>query len=87
MEPLERFKEKYGDVFTLYLGNKRTVMLCSHDAIKEAFVKQSNQFVGRPQDMFFIKEITGGNGKSLMINTIRFARLPFLFYIFVIYLA
>ena len=61
-EPLEELKKKYGDVFTVYLGSKPSVMLCSQEAIKEAFVKCGHAFSGRPQDLFFIRELTFGRG-------------------------
>ena len=37
-------------------------MLNSYDAIKEAFVKHGHVFSGRPQDLFFITDITEGLG-------------------------
>ena len=61
-EPLEKMKHKYGDVFTIYLGKHRTVMLNSYDAIKEAYVKYGNAYVGRPQEMFLIKYFSKGRG-------------------------
>ncbi len=64
-EPLEKMKRKYGDIFTVYLGSRRVIMLCSYDTIKEAFVKYGNIFIGRPQDLFFIKELTYGLGVYL----------------------
>ena len=47
---------------TVYLGSRCTIMLNSYDAIKEALVKNAHVFSGRPQDLFFIKEITEGYG-------------------------
>ena len=47
---------------TVYLGSRCTVMLNSYDIIKEAFVKLGHAFSGRPQDLFFITEITQGLG-------------------------
>ena len=41
--------EKYGDVFSLMLGNRLVVVLNGVDAIQEAIVKQSIAFAGRPQ--------------------------------------
>ncbi len=61
-KPLEKMKRKYGDIFIIYLGSTRVVMLNSYEIIKEAFVKHGNSFTGRPQDLFFIKYITKGNG-------------------------
>nr|XP_055165374.1 cytochrome P450 2B11 [Nyctereutes procyonoides] len=42
-----RLQEKYGDVFTVYLGPRRTVMLCGIDAIREALVDNAEAFSGR----------------------------------------
>ena len=58
---------RYGDIMTVYLGSRCTVMLNSYDVIKEAFVKNAHVFSGRPQDILFIKEITEGYGKILFL--------------------
>ena len=58
---------RYGDVMTVYLGSRCTVMLNSYDAIKEAFLKQGHVFAGRPQDLFFVSEITEGLGIDFML--------------------
>ncbi|XP_030874314.1 cytochrome P450 2B11-like [Leptonychotes weddellii] len=42
-----RFQEKYGDVFTVYLGPRPVVMLCGIKAIREALVDQAETFSGR----------------------------------------
>ncbi|XP_014651660.1 PREDICTED: cytochrome P450 2B11-like [Ceratotherium simum simum] len=39
-------QEKYGDVFTLYLGPRPVVMLCGTEAIREALVDQAEAFSG-----------------------------------------
>ncbi len=67
-EPLQKLRDKYGVIFTVYLGSRRTVMLSSYDVIKEAFVKCSHAFSGRPQDLFFVEEITKGLGKTFNIK-------------------
>ncbi|XP_008064117.1 cytochrome P450 2B6, partial [Carlito syrichta] len=41
------FREKYGDVFTVYLGPRPVVMLCGVEAIREALVDQADAFSGR----------------------------------------
>ena len=48
-EPLRRMREKYGDVFTVYVGVQRMVVLASYAAIKEALVIRGHAFAGRPQ--------------------------------------
>uniref|UniRef100_A0A6I8PT51 Cytochrome P450 n=1 Tax=Ornithorhynchus anatinus TaxID=9258 RepID=A0A6I8PT51_ORNAN len=40
-------KEKYGPVFTVYLGPRPVVVLCGHEAVKEALVDQAEEFGGR----------------------------------------
>uniref|UniRef100_A0A8C4L5C8 Cytochrome P450 family 2 subfamily B member 6 n=1 Tax=Equus asinus TaxID=9793 RepID=A0A8C4L5C8_EQUAS len=42
-----RLQEKYGDVFTVYLGPRPVVMLCGTEAIREALVDQAEAFSGR----------------------------------------
>uniref|UniRef100_A0A8C8YZF0 Unspecific monooxygenase n=1 Tax=Prolemur simus TaxID=1328070 RepID=A0A8C8YZF0_PROSS len=42
-----RLREKYGDVFTVYLGRRPVVMLCGIEAIKEALVDKAEDFSGR----------------------------------------
>ncbi|XP_004875525.1 cytochrome P450 2B4 isoform X2 [Heterocephalus glaber] len=42
-----QLREKYGDVFTVYLGPRPVVMLCGADTIREALVDQAEAFSGR----------------------------------------
>ncbi|XP_003462069.2 cytochrome P450 2B4 [Cavia porcellus] len=42
-----QFREKYGDVFTVYLGPRPVVMLCGAETIREALVDQADSFSGR----------------------------------------
>ncbi|XP_044527073.1 cytochrome P450 2G1 [Gracilinanus agilis] len=39
--------KKYGPVFTVYMGPRRVVVLCGHEAVKEALVDQAEEFSGR----------------------------------------
>ncbi|XP_044527072.1 cytochrome P450 2B11-like [Gracilinanus agilis] len=41
------FRDKYGDVFTVYLGTRRVVVLCGHEAVKKALVDNAEVFSGR----------------------------------------
>uniref|UniRef100_A0A8C2LZW7 Cytochrome P450 n=1 Tax=Cricetulus griseus TaxID=10029 RepID=A0A8C2LZW7_CRIGR len=47
LNSFRQFREKYGDVFTLYLGSKPVVMLYGTEAIREALVDQAEAFSGR----------------------------------------
>ncbi|XP_049643129.1 cytochrome P450 2B11-like isoform X2 [Suncus etruscus] len=42
-----KMRKQYGDVFTLYLGPRRVVILCGTEAIREALVDQADAFSGR----------------------------------------
>ncbi|XP_062996470.1 cytochrome P450 2G1-like isoform X3 [Elgaria multicarinata webbii] len=40
-------REKYGPVFTVYFGTRPIVVLCGHDAVKEALIDKAEEFSGR----------------------------------------
>ncbi|OWK15938.1 hypothetical protein Celaphus_00004375, partial [Cervus elaphus hippelaphus] len=40
-------REKYGDVFTVYLGSRPAVILWGYEAMREALVDQAEAFSGR----------------------------------------
>lgn len=40
-------RDKYGDVFTIYLGPQPAVVLCGYKAVKEALMDQAEAFSGR----------------------------------------
>ncbi|XP_069063641.1 cytochrome P450 2A13-like isoform X2 [Pleurodeles waltl] len=42
-----KLRDIYGPVFTVYLGPRRVVVLCSYDVIKEAYIDQADDFVTR----------------------------------------
>nr|XP_044989823.1 cytochrome P450 2G1 [Jaculus jaculus] len=44
---LMKLQEKYGPVFTVYLGPRPVVVLCGHEAVKEALVDKADDFSGR----------------------------------------
>lgn len=56
-----RMAQKYGDVFQIKLGS-RTVVVLNGDAIKEALVKKSVDFAGRPD---FASFTFVSNGRSM----------------------
>ncbi|XP_078364873.1 cytochrome P450 1A1-like isoform X2 [Oculina patagonica] len=58
--------QKYGDVFSLMLGNRLVVVLNGVDAIQEAIVKHSIAFAGRPQLHTF--KLANPQGNSLTVS-------------------
>uniref|UniRef100_A0A8C5RAI2 Cytochrome P450 n=1 Tax=Leptobrachium leishanense TaxID=445787 RepID=A0A8C5RAI2_9ANUR len=56
---LNKLKEIYGPVFTLYFGPKPGLVLCGYDAVKEALIDQADDFAGRaiyPVFSHYVKE-------------------------------
>ncbi|KAM8954253.1 cytochrome P450 2G1-like [Pelodytes ibericus] len=47
VESLKEIQMKYGDIYTLYLGPRRVVVLCGYEAVKEALVDQGEDFGSR----------------------------------------
>ncbi|XP_042299559.1 cytochrome P450 2G1-like isoform X2 [Sceloporus undulatus] len=47
LKSLLRLHEKYGPVFTVYLGARPVVVLCGHQAVKEALIDRAEDFSGR----------------------------------------
>ena len=47
---------------TVYLGSRQIIFLNTLDVIREAFSKNGDIFSGRPQDLFFFKEIMHNKG-------------------------
>ncbi|KAM5237221.1 cytochrome P450 2A13-like [Ctenodactylus gundi] len=52
---LTKLSERYGPVFTIYLGPRRVVVLHGYDAIKEALVDQAEEFSGRGKQATYSK--------------------------------
>ncbi|XP_033742979.1 cytochrome P450 2B5-like [Pecten maximus] len=48
LEVFRKFRAQYGDVFSLKIGPKLTVVINGTDALKEAFVKRGDEFSDRP---------------------------------------
>ncbi|XP_052517016.1 cytochrome P450 2C23-like [Budorcas taxicolor] len=44
---LSKLAKQYGPVYTLYLGSQTTVVLHGYEAVKEALIDQSDEFLGR----------------------------------------
>ncbi|KAM9323981.1 cytochrome P450 2F3-like [Gastrophryne carolinensis] len=66
---LMELKEKYGSVYTLYLGPRPGIVICGYDAVKEALVDQNDVFGDRGrypvfQDYLGFHDIAFNNGES-----------------------
>lgn len=46
----KKLGEKYGNIFSVRLGNSRVVVLNDWPAIKEGLIRQAEIFSGRPKD-------------------------------------
>ncbi|EDL24214.1 cytochrome P450, family 2, subfamily g, polypeptide 1 [Mus musculus] len=46
-QSFQKLQKKYGSVFTVYFGPRPVVVLCGHEAVKEALVDQADDFSGR----------------------------------------
>ncbi|XP_052766215.1 cytochrome P450 2U1-like [Mya arenaria] len=82
LHTLRKLREKYGDVYGLYIGSELTVVLNGYSAIHEALVKKGSLFMFRPDNYFTRnQELKGGilfeNGKefkarrTFVMNSIR----------------
>ncbi|XP_054436720.1 cytochrome P450 2B4 isoform X1 [Pteronotus mesoamericanus] len=60
-----KLRDKYGDVFTVYLGSRPVVMLCGSEAIREALVDQAEVFSGRGK-MAILDQVFKGYGVSFV---------------------
>ncbi|XP_038069232.1 cytochrome P450 1A1-like [Patiria miniata] len=60
---LSQLAQKYGDVYQIRIGSRPVVVLNGMETIKQALVKQSVDFAGRPDFMSSqsMKEINGGS--------------------------
>uniref|UniRef100_A0A8D0DGT4 Cytochrome P450 n=2 Tax=Salvator merianae TaxID=96440 RepID=A0A8D0DGT4_SALMN len=56
IQSLEKMSKAYGPVFTVYLGLRRVVVLCSYSVVKEALVDHGEEFSGRGQLPDFSKD-------------------------------
>ncbi|XP_011791901.1 PREDICTED: cytochrome P450 2G1 [Colobus angolensis palliatus] len=59
-----KLREKYGPVFTVYMGLRPVVVLCGHEAVKEALVDQADEFSGRGE-LASIERNFQGHGVAL----------------------
>ncbi|XP_067329556.1 cytochrome P450 2G1-like [Anolis sagrei] len=47
LKSLLKLREKYGPVFTVYFGTRPVLVLCGHQAVKEALIDKAEEFSGR----------------------------------------
>jgi cytochrome P450 len=57
---VQEWWKQYGDVFSVYMGNRLVVVVNGLETMKECFIKQAELFNGRPDSYF--KRITKGKG-------------------------
>ncbi|XP_059161774.1 cytochrome P450 2D15-like [Physella acuta] len=58
-EQYKRWRQKCGDIFSLYLGEKLMVVLNGYDVIHEALVTRGDEFSDRPR--MFVHEASGSS--------------------------
>ena len=61
-EILKPLAKQYGDVFSMYMGNRLVVVLSSKDVIQESLIKNPKQFSGRPDLPSFKSSAEGSSG-------------------------
>lgn len=63
---LTRLSRKYGDVMEVTIGSRPVVVLSGLETIKQALVRQAEDFMGRP-DLYSFRHVT--DGQSLTFST------------------
>ncbi|XP_024066087.1 cytochrome P450 1A5-like [Terrapene carolina triunguis] len=63
---LTQMSQKYGDVMQIQIGTRPVLVLSGLDTIKQALVKQGEDFMGRP-DLYSFHNV--GDGQSLAFST------------------
>lgn len=61
-----QLRKSYGDVYSIYIGQKPAVVINGLKAVKEAMVTKAADFAGRPQDLF-INDVTKRKGRTDVI--------------------
>ncbi|XP_067318633.1 cytochrome P450 2G1-like [Anolis sagrei] len=59
LKSLLKLHEKYGPVFTVYLGTRPVLVLCGHQAVKEALIDKAEEFSGRSTKPTLEKVVKG----------------------------
>uniref|UniRef100_A0A4W6G5S9 Cytochrome P450 1A n=1 Tax=Lates calcarifer TaxID=8187 RepID=A0A4W6G5S9_LATCA len=63
---LTAMSKRYGDVFQIQIGMRPVVVLSGNETVRQALIKQGDEFAGRP-DLYSFRFIN--NGKSLAFST------------------
>ncbi|XP_071999849.1 cytochrome P450 2K1-like isoform X3 [Engystomops pustulosus] len=58
---MEHLSKKYGSIFSFQMGQKKIVVLCGYDVVKEALIKHGDEFCDRPHVPLFA-DLTRGYG-------------------------
>ncbi|XP_034264198.1 cytochrome P450 2J2-like [Pantherophis guttatus] len=62
---LKKLAEKYGNIYTLWLGNQPVVVLSGFKAVKEGLVRYGEEFGGRTLTAFFLSR---GKGRGIVFS-------------------
>lgn len=65
-DQLSAWRQKYGNIFSLYMGGRLVIVLNSYPVIREALVKFADVFSDRPH-VFFTDVITKNKGKMRVV--------------------
>ncbi|KAL2077138.1 hypothetical protein ACEWY4_026642 [Coilia grayii] len=64
LKDLDKLAQRYGPVFSIYIGGRLAVVLNGQQALREALVSQAVELTGRPDDIM-ISHMTEGKGVIL----------------------
>ncbi|XP_078002366.1 cytochrome P450 2B4-like [Phascolarctos cinereus] len=65
LKSFSALRDKYGDVFTIFLGSRPVVVLCGTEAVKEALVEKAEEFSGRAP-IAMLEPVFQGQGEWAM---------------------
>uniref|UniRef100_A0A8C2SDJ5 Uncharacterized protein n=1 Tax=Capra hircus TaxID=9925 RepID=A0A8C2SDJ5_CAPHI len=66
LKSFQPLREKYGDVFTVYLGSRPAVILWGYEAMKEALVDQAEAFSGRGDYPMCLQNLASGKSWKVL---------------------
>ncbi|XP_061453208.1 cytochrome P450 2G1-like [Rhineura floridana] len=61
LHSLLKLREQYGNVFTIYVGSQRAVVLCGYQTVKAALVDQAEEF-GARAELPLVEKTSKGHG-------------------------